>query len=201
MINRLKNIFSFINLMEQLKNECRHSWTSTGRQESVAEHSWRLAIMVMALEPHLEHPIKLDHAIKMALIHDCVEALAGDIPVFELTTTKDHQAKQQRETEAIEQIATILGDSVGQDIKALWYEFEQRQSAEAKLVYALDKLECKIQHNEAHIDTWNEQERGFTLDWQDELYDFDATILALRDLIKIDSIAKVEQADAAPIAQ
>lgn len=75
MKSSLTDSLLFIQLMEQLKNELRHSWTSTGRQESVAEHSWRLCLMVMTFAPELEHPIDVNRAIKMALIHDCVEAI------------------------------------------------------------------------------------------------------------------------------
>ena len=33
-------------------------------------------------------------------------------------------------------------------------EFEAKETYEAKVANALDKLEVKIQHNEADIDTW-----------------------------------------------
>ena len=183
---------SFIQLMEQLKNELRHSWTSTGRQESVAEHSWRLSLLTLTIHPNLEHPVNLLHALKMAIIHDCVEALSGDIPVFDLVTQKDHDNKQAKEEAAIHEIASLLGPPMGQEILRLWLEFEERKTPEAKLIYALDKLECKIQHNEADISTWNELEKALTLDWEDDLYNFDKTILALRDHIYETSQKKVK---------
>ena len=64
----ITQVTQFIALMEKLKNELRHSWTSTGRQESVAEHSWRLALLVMTIHPHLEHPVDLNRCLKMALV-------------------------------------------------------------------------------------------------------------------------------------
>lgn len=188
----ITQVTQFIALMEKLKNELRHSWTSTGRQESVAEHSWRLALLVMTIHPHLEHPVDLNRCLKMAIIHDCVEALAGDIPVFDLVSQSDHASKQAREEAAIAEIATLLGPDTGSEISALWYEFEHRQTGEAKLVYALDKLECKIQHNEANLSTWNEHERNFSIDWQDELYDFDVTVMALKNQIMADTKQKLQ---------
>ena len=41
----LDKYFEILHRAEQLKNNTRHSWTSSGRHESVAEHSWRLALM------------------------------------------------------------------------------------------------------------------------------------------------------------
>ena len=150
--------------------------------------------MVMTFAPELEHPIDVNRAIKMALIHDCVEAIAGDIPVFELMTPSDKARKAQQEQQAIEAIAQHLNSPTGDDIRALWEEFEAGASREAKVVNALDKLECKIQHNEADISTWNEAERNFSLDWDDALYDFDSTILALKNKLQKDSQQKVAQA-------
>ncbi len=191
MTTNIDSIMSFMGLMEKLKNELRHSWTSSGRQESVAEHSWRLSLLLLVIHPNLEQPVNLLHALKMAIIHDCVEALAGDIPVFDLITEADHANKQAREEAAIEHIATLIGPPIGGDIHRLWLEFEARETPEAKLVFALDKLECKIQHNEADISTWNEHERALSIDWQNDLYDFDQTILALRDHIHSTSQKKV----------
>lgn len=63
----------FLNKIEKLKCNTRHSWTSTGRQESVAEHSWRLAVMAMLCED--EYPdLNISKVIKMCLIHDIGEA-------------------------------------------------------------------------------------------------------------------------------
>ena len=191
MSSYLNKTISFMGLMETLKNELRHSWTSSGRQESVGEHSWRLALLIMTIHPHLSHPIDLQRALKMAIIHDCVEAIAGDIPVFDLVTQEDHDNKQAREEAAILHIASLLGDPTGNEIKTLWFEFEERKTYEAKVVYALDKLECKIQHNEADISTWNEREKALSIDWEDDLYDCDKTILELRDHIYKTSLKKV----------
>ena len=49
--------FEFLDIMhraEMLKNNTRHSWTSQDRHESVAEHSWRLAFMVLMYSHELK---------------------------------------------------------------------------------------------------------------------------------------------------
>lgn len=64
-----RQYIDFLNAIEKLKCNTRHSWTSNGRQESVAEHSWRLAIMAMLCAD--EYPaLNIDKVIKMCLIHD-----------------------------------------------------------------------------------------------------------------------------------
>ena len=42
-----KEFLAFLARLEKLKCNTRHSWTSSGRHESVAEHSWRLAMLAM----------------------------------------------------------------------------------------------------------------------------------------------------------
>ena len=187
----LDRVLSVLRLSEQLKRELRHSWLADGRQESVAEHSWRLALMVLILEPILDQPFDLLKALKMALIHDLVEAEVGDIPVFELDE-KTRKMKSEREALAMRRISAQLGSPTGETLSTLWEEFELGQSYESKLVSALDKLECKLQHIEADVSTWNEKERALSFDWEEALYDFDSCILELSRKLKLESKAKVD---------
>ena len=171
----LSRFFDLLNLAERLKFELRHSWSSNGRQESVAEHTWRLSLMLILLQPHLKQPVSMERVLKMAIIHDLVEAEVGDTPVFDIDQDRAKK-KEQMEKKAIENIKQNLSNSVGEEIFALWHEFELAESYEAKLVYSLDKLECKLQHVEADLSTWNDKEKACSFDWQDELYDFDPVI-------------------------
>ena len=76
-----RQYIDFLNKIEKLKCNTRHSWTSSGRQESVAEHSWRLAVMAMLCAD--EYPdLDINKVIKMCLVHDFGEAITGDIPAF-----------------------------------------------------------------------------------------------------------------------
>ena len=76
-----KELLSILHIAEGLKCNTRHSATSSGRRESVAEHSWRLALMAMLLED--EYPqLDMNKVIKMCLIHDLGEAFTGDIATF-----------------------------------------------------------------------------------------------------------------------
>lgn len=66
---------------ERLKNNTRHSYTTTGRKESVAEHSWRLILLAYFVSDEFKD-IDLVKLMKMCLIHDLGEAFTGDIPSF-----------------------------------------------------------------------------------------------------------------------
>ena len=97
-----REYIKFLNVIEKLKCNTRHSWTSSGRHESVAEHSWRLAVMAMLCED--EYPnLNMNKVIKMCLIHDFGEAITGDIPAF-LKTDKN----EKDEEKAIESLLTLL---------------------------------------------------------------------------------------------
>ncbi len=179
-VQDLSRFLDICHLAERLKSELRHSWLSCGRQESVAEHSWRLTLMCVLLQPHLDPSVDIAKVMKMALIHDLVEAEAGDMPAFDIDENGAQQ-KRMRERQAINNIQQTLSNTVGDEIAFLWHEFEAGESYAAKLVLALDKLECKLQHLEADLSTWNETEKTCCFEWQDELYDFEPAILQLRD--------------------
>ncbi|MBC5992487.1 HD domain-containing protein [Pontibacter cellulosilyticus] len=193
MKNALKNVLEVLSLAEKLKYELRHSWLSSGRQESVAEHTWRMSLMVVLLEPYLDKDLNTARALKMVIVHDLVEAEAGDIPAFEVTTAKAKELKQEKEKQAIENLRTRLGNGIGQHVYELWYEFEEKQTYEAKVANALDKLEVQIQHNHADISTWLEIEQDLCL-LMGTHTEFDSCLTQLKDLIEEAAIDKMERA-------
>lgn len=148
----MNNLFNIINLVEKLKLEKRHSWLSNNDQESVAEHSFRLSFMVLSLAAELKEPIDVYKALKMAIIHDLPEIHSGDIPAFAID-----EKREESEDESMRKICACLRE--GEQFYALWEEFEKRESREAKFVYALDRLECIMQHLQADINTWIEVEK------------------------------------------
>ena len=194
MTEKFYPVLRVLRLAEKLKYELRHSYTSTGRQESVAEHTWRMALMAVLIEPFLEKEIDIGKVLKMIIIHDLVEAEAGDIPVLDLMRNPElRQVKHDNEQKAITRIRKELDGSTGDDIYNLWQEFEKKETYEAKLVNALDKLEVQIQHNEADISTWEEIE--YELVYSMEKYvDFDRNLKAFKDIIEKESEEKMEKA-------
>ncbi|MCH9632949.1 MAG: hypothetical protein S4CHLAM6_12950 [Chlamydiae bacterium] len=149
-------VLKIIHLSENLKMEKRHSWLSNGDQESVAEHSWRLSLMILLIAPRLKTPINLEKTLIMAIIHDLVEAKVGDKPDFNIRTQIDQETKYQLEEQSMKEIAEELDRS---DLFEIWKEFEEGVSLEAKFVRALDRMESQIQHNESNIDTWLDIEK------------------------------------------
>ncbi|MBK3495882.1 HD domain-containing protein [Viridibacillus sp. YIM B01967] len=183
-----------LHLAEKLKMEMRHSWLSNGRRESVAEHTWRVSLMGMMIEPYLTEKIDSARMLKMIIIHDLVEAEATDIPAFD--TMNDAELKKQKvinETKAIENLRNMLPAPLGEETYELWMEFENKATFEAKVANALDKLEAQIQHNEADISTWLEIEHKMTF-MMSKHTDFNPVLTEFKDLIEAEGSAKLKEA-------
>lgn len=145
---KAKEFLDILNVAERLKCNTRHSDTSSGRRESVAEHSWRVALMAMLLED--EYPdLDMNKVIKMCLIHDLGEAFTGDIATF-LKTAED----SRKEDEVYGEWVATLPEYQRRQFTELLEEMKDLETGEAKLYKALDKMEAVVQHNEADISTW-----------------------------------------------
>lgn len=138
----------FLDRMEAMKCNTRHSWTSDGTHETVAAHSWRLALMAMMAAPELPE-VDMNKVLKMCVLHDIGEAVTGDIPSFEKTEANSHTERR-----AVDGLLARLGEPLYAQWTALFDEMEARQTIEAKVFKALDRMEAVIQHNEADLATW-----------------------------------------------
>jgi 5'-deoxynucleotidase YfbR-like HD superfamily hydrolase len=185
-------ILDFLALAERLKTELRHSWLSSGRQESVAEHSFQMALMALLVHPHLAQPVDICKALRMILIHDLVEAEAGDVPFFDDSVRRAE--KPARERVAIENIRTRLGSPLGDEFHDLWYEFEDKATAEAKLASALDNLEVQIQHNLASLETWTPIEHDLIYTKMDVHCAYEPFLRELCEAVKNQAEAKLRAA-------
>ncbi len=188
----VRTLLEFLALAERLKTELRHSWLSDGRQESVAEHCWQMALMAMLVHPELEQPVDLGRTLRMILTHDLVEALTGDVPFFDRSERKAQ--KPAREQAAIAEIRARLGEPVGGEIHDLWQEFEAKQTPEAKFATALDHLEVQIQHNLAGMESWTPIEYDLVYTKMDRHCAFDPFLAALCEGVKDDAEAKMRKA-------
>lgn len=141
-------LLKILRVAEKLKCNTRHCVTSTGRPESVAEHSWRLALMAMLLTGEFPE-LDLNRVIRMCLIHDLGEAFTGDIPTFVKT-----DADSRREDDLFDRWIQTLPADVRDEWESLLDEMNAQKTGEAKLYKALDRLEAVIQHNESDIDSW-----------------------------------------------
>src|SRR6516162_695574 len=84
MEKQIASILKVLALAERLKFELRHSYTSSGRQESVAEHTWRMSLMAVLIEPLLKQKVDTARLLKMIILHDLVEAEATDISALDV---------------------------------------------------------------------------------------------------------------------
>ena len=143
-MNNIDKVIRFIKEIENLKSVTRTAWTKTGRRESTAEHSWRLAMLLMVLSDDFKD-LDIDKAIKMSLVHDLGELYDGDISA---KLQNDNDNKAYMEEKAMRRMLTTLPDGISEKIYDLWKEYNECCTKEAKLVKAMDKLETIVQHNQ-----------------------------------------------------
>ena len=143
-----QELLSILSVAEKLKCNTRHCDTSSGRRESVAEHSWRMTLMAMLLEDEFQDT-DINKVIKMCLIHDLGEAFTGDIASFNKT-----EADAKKELKIYQEWIEQLPEYQKNQMSSLLEEMEALETKEAKLYKALDKMEAVIQHNESDISSW-----------------------------------------------
>ena len=143
-----KEYLAIVHCIAGLKERTRHAWMTSGRQESVAEHSWRMALMAYFLRD--EFPTAdLIRVLLMALLHDMGEVFTGDIPTFEKT-----DADRAREHELRDEWIDALPAPYAAEIRSLFAEMDAMETVEAKIVKALDRKEAVITHKEGDPQTW-----------------------------------------------
>lgn len=182
-----REYIDFLSVVEKMKCHTRHSWTSSGRHESVAEHSWRLATMAMLCED--EYPdLDIMKVITMCLIHDWGEALTGDVPSF--YKTSDHEKEEEN---AIAKLLSQLPVVYREKFAPLFKEMSELKTPESKLYKALDNMEAVLSHNEAPISTWIEREYQENLIYGEENASWSEWTKALRQELKQDSLHKINE--------
>ena len=192
MERQIVSILKVLTLAERLKFELRHSYTSSGRQESVAEHTWRMSLMAVLVEPLLNQKVDTARLLKMIILHDLVEAEARDISALDVLRNPEVKIqKVENEKQAIENLRSVLKETNGQEIYDLFYEFENKETYEAKVANALDKLEVQLQHNHADFSTWEEIEYDMCY-MMDKYVVFDETLFELKRQIEDDAEHKMK---------
>ncbi|MFN8248067.1 MAG: HD domain-containing protein [Ferruginibacter sp.] len=151
---RLIKQIAFIHEIDKLKYIQRKTrlFNST-RTENDAEHSWHLAMMTIVLAEHSNVPLDVLKVMKMVLIHDVVEIDAGDVFLYD---TKRSHSNTEAERAAAERIFGMLPAEQEAELKALWEEFEEGKTSEAKFARAMDRLEPLLQNVSNDGGTWRE---------------------------------------------
>lgn len=161
MPNELEQIFEFTSYCEALKKIERfkdmfywRDYPQPHHYESVADHTWRLVLLLILFEKKLSKKINLDRAVKIALVHDIPEIISGDAsPLGSDGTGKDSHAFNKEvakshfedENAAAKKIFAKLPKKLGKELYGCWLELEKQETYEAKVVKSLDRIECCMQ--------------------------------------------------------
>lgn len=172
---------------ERLKDATRHCYTSRGRSESVAEHSWRITLMAYLVSDEFPEA-DLEKLMKMCLIHDLGEAFTGDISTFE-KLEKD----EEKEASLLNEWVMQLPEPFVSEMQELYREMEERKTLEARIYKALDNLEALIQHNESDISTWIPLEYDLQMTYGNDKVQFSEYLTRLRDEVRNDSKKKIAE--------
>ena len=186
-----KEYIDILAVAARLKNTMRHCMVSDTRQESVAEHSWRIALMAMLLKGEEDFSsIDIDKVIRMCLIHDLGEAFTGDIPTF-LKTDND----AEKEDDLFHTWVNTFSEPQRTEWLSLLEEMEKLETLEAKTYKALDKLEALISHNESDLSTWLPLEYDLQLTYGQENMTFSDYFIELRKYVDEWTTKKIEEGE------
>ncbi|MCX4967156.1 HD domain-containing protein [Streptomyces sp. NBC_00654] len=145
MRDALREAFNFITFTARLREVERHNNATPQRKESVAEHSWHLALVSWILhsefEQELGHALDLEKMLKMCLMHDLVEIEAGDPSAWSTQhNTQRSDDKARIEEEVAQRRFSPLPGKLGAEFLDLWHEYEAGTTPEARIVRGVDRL-------------------------------------------------------------
>lgn len=172
----LEGILAFLRATERLKNVTRSAWSSEGRRESVAEHSWRLCLMALVFGGSFPG-VDFARLVKICIIHDLGEAIGGDIPAPQ----QAGRPKAADERRDLLRLLEPLPPELRGEITGLWDEYEEAGSPEARLAKALDKLETIMQHNQGSNPP--DFDYRFNLEYGRRFTGDDPLIVAIREIL------------------
>lgn len=154
MDERLKKQMDFALEIDKEKNIFRQTHLSGhGRNENDAEHAWHMAIMAYLLREYSNEPVDITRVMLMCLIHDVVEIDAGDTYAYDAEGLKTQKA---REEAAKERIYSLLPENQKKELSAIFDEFEESKTPEAKFAHAMDNLQPLMLNNSNGGEDWRE---------------------------------------------
>lgn len=174
---RIRQMVAFADELELLKSIERTAWSSCGRRESTAEHSWRVALLagLFAME---QGDLDLNKVLLMSLVHDLGEIYEGDLCAAAMP---DQEKKEETERRAMQKLLLLSPPELGKAIQQIWEEYEKAQTKEARFVKAMDKGETILQHcrgmNPPDFDY------AFNLEYGREYFGDSETLRVFREII------------------
>lgn len=156
MDERLQKQIAFILEIDKEKNIFRQTHLSDhGRNENDAEHAWHMAIMAYLLREYANEPVDIARVMIMCLIHDVVEIDAGDTYAYD---TAALATQKVREDAAKERIYSLLPEDQKEDLGAIFDEFEENKTPEARFAHAMDNLQPLLLNDSNGGDDWREHQ-------------------------------------------
>ena len=181
-----RTLIEILTTAERLKDTTRHCYTSGGRHESVAEHSWMMTLMAFFLREEFPEA-DMDKVTRMCIIHDLGECFTGDIPTFDKTA-----AHESREENLLTAWVNTLPQPYRSEMTDLYAEMNALETQEAKIYKAIDKMEAVLQHNLSDLSTWIPHEYQLNQTYGAEQAAFSPYLTALRQELKADTLEKIE---------
>lgn len=193
--NDLQGCLTFLREAERLKSVLRSAFTSTGQQESTAEHSWRLCLMAMVFSSEFPE-LNLAKVLNLCVLHDLGEAIHGDVPAIYQAQTPN---KSEQERTDLKTLMHSLPTALFDEFIGLWEEYEAAAGPEARMVKGLDKLETILQHNQGANPA--DFDYGFNLDYGQKYMGSHPLLLQIRALVDADTLAHKRASEAQGHAQ
>ena len=189
-----ENVAKILDFMRAMERVClveRDTRMTAGKPETDAAHIFKLAFLVMLVYPYLQKKYNYTKLLELALVHDIAEGITGDCPrSAQVAHPERRLEKEQLEQEAMEQYKNMLPYPLNEHIFALFCEYEERKTPEAKLVSVLDKMEANLQANrfgDGDIRYWSDCENG------EEYYKIATAKKQLVSELKEDVLSELEQ--------
>ena len=183
----MKDYLNFIKEVEGLKSTLRTAWTVSGRQESTAEHSWRLALGAAVL-CHEFPELDREKVMLMCLVHDLGELYSGDVSA---ALRPDAGKKHDQEQRDVERAAASLPKACAEEIRSLCEEYNRAGTPEARFVKAMDKAETILQHSQGKNPP--DFDYGFNLSYGREYFGQDGRLEELRELVDRETEKRMEE--------
>ncbi|XP_064473079.1 5'-deoxynucleotidase HDDC2-like [Ornithodoros turicata] len=179
----------FLLFMGKLKDTKRTGWVlrDVPEPESIADHMYRMAIMAMIIGNHTDAAVDKDKCIRMSLVHDMGECIAGDItPACGISK----EEKFKREQNAMHTLGHLVDSATGEELRSLWMEYEGQDTPEARLVKDLDRFDMILQAYDYEVQmvkpgklqeffdsTYGKFENSVVKEWVEELYKMRSQLL------------------------
>lgn len=174
---RIAAILSFMDEANRLKDTLRSGRTPEGRQESTAEHSWRLCLLAILMPDELEG-VDMLKLLKICIVHDLGEAISGDVPAIDQRAGDDRAARERSD---LITLCAPLPMDIKSEIISLWDEYAEAASPEAIVAKGLDKIETMLTHTTGRNN--DDFDYGFNLKYGLAATDRHPLLQAIRDQV------------------